>query len=712
MLFISFVDIHGQCPTILVNASATSSSFCAGTSTQLTVSAQVNAGGYIVEPIAYGPVAGSGNPVQLNDDQLSSSLPIGFNFIFFGNVYTNFFICSNGWLSFSSQPAVLLPTPIPSLSYPDNFIAAFFADLNPGTGGSINYFTGGTAPYRELIVNFISVPMYSSGNPVTFQFVLHETSNNIDIHITTQPNYIVGLEGIENDAGTLGLSVPGRNAAQWSATNDAWRFAPGDTILTYAWSPSTGLSDSTIFNPVASPAASTQYIVTATDTAGCTGTDTVDIIVINPLITLAASPQSICEGDTVQLTASAILASTVDYTVTAIPFAPTSTGAGNIINLGDDDVSNMLPIGFLFSFYGNYYTEFAIGSNGFITFDNTANIQGCCAGQMLPNSSNPNNLIAGAWEDLNPPAGGTIKYFNSGTFPFEKLVIQFTNIPHAPARDSVTFEIVLYETTNFIEIHTTLMPGNPHGFWYAHTEGIEDANGLKALAVPGRNSNNTWTATNEARRFSPYGTFTYSWTPLGSLSDPSIYNPVCVPGNTMYYLVTVTDSTGCAGTDSILINVNPIPPPPLITFSSGQLHSSYASGNLWYFQGSVIPGAVLRDYTPLLTGMYAVSFTDTSGCTSISDSVFVTVGIDEIESENNFTVYPNPIGTTLNISSGKYGQFTFLLFDMTSRKILQKDFSTASVLNTSDLASGVYYYQIRNNSGVLSVGRIEKTKAD
>lgn len=55
---------------------------------------------------------------------------------------------------------------------------------------------------------------------------------------------------------------------------------PGST---YAWGPSTGLGDPTIANPVASPAATTSYVVIVTDANGCTGSDTMELIVV-PLI--------------------------------------------------------------------------------------------------------------------------------------------------------------------------------------------------------------------------------------------------------------------------------------------------------------------------------------------------------------------------------------------------------------------------------------------
>ncbi len=713
-LFVSAsLVLSAQCPTIAIVATATPSVFCSGTGSQLSAVAQLQGGGYVVTQIPFAPVAGAGTSVILGDDQLSAMFPIGFNFLFFGAIYNQFNICSNGFISFSAlNSAMLTPLAMPNTSSPNNIIAGSWEDLYPPGGGSIDYFTTGTAPYRKLIVNIINVPHYPAGNPVTMQYILYETSNEIDIHITSSQNTTPVGEGIENATGTLGAAVPGRNAIVWSATNDAWRFSPGDTVLTYSWSPSAGLSDTAIFNPVATPTASTQYIVTATDTNGCTGSDTIDLLVVNPSVTITSTPDTICAGDNTQLSASVIIASTNNYRVDSIPFAPIA-GSGTNVTLGDDEVSGMMPIGFLFSFYGNYYTEFNISSNGFITFDNAAstnNYQGCCAGQLLPNAAHPNNLIAAAWEDYNPQAGGTIQYFNTGIFPNEKLIVQFTNISHAPARDSVTFQIVLCETTNFIEIHTTSMPGNPHGYWYAHTEGIEDAAGLNAITVPGRNSNNTWTATNEAWRFAPTSTVTYAWSPSISLSDSGIYNPVATPATTTTYTLTATDSSGCAGIAIVTIAVNPLPTPPVITFAASQLHSDYATGNQWFLNGVLIAGAVFQDYTPLQIGDYTVTFTDANGCSATSSPYTVTtIGINEIIKADNFSVYPNPVADKfLTISTDKTGVFEFILSDITSRTLMQFSFSNAAIVNTELLAKGIYIYEIKNKSGVVKKGKVEK----
>ena len=53
----------------------------------------------------------------------------------------------------------------------------------------------------------------------------------------------------------------------------------GKEPYTYAWSPSTGLSNATIANPVASPSVTTTYALTVTDANNCKSTDNIMITV-------------------------------------------------------------------------------------------------------------------------------------------------------------------------------------------------------------------------------------------------------------------------------------------------------------------------------------------------------------------------------------------------------------------------------------------------
>jgi gliding motility-associated-like protein len=50
--------------------------------------------------------------------------------------------------------------------------------------------------------------------------------------------------------------------------------------VNYSWNPATGLSDSSAFNPTASPTETTTYVVTITDANGCVSQDSVTIDVL------------------------------------------------------------------------------------------------------------------------------------------------------------------------------------------------------------------------------------------------------------------------------------------------------------------------------------------------------------------------------------------------------------------------------------------------
>ena len=74
---------------------------------------------------------------------------------------------------------------------------------------------------------------------------------------------------------------------------------------TYVWSPTNGLNNPSISNPIASPENSTNYIVKGYDINGCYNEASVRIIVKpSPVVTVWANDSTICTGESVQLEAS------------------------------------------------------------------------------------------------------------------------------------------------------------------------------------------------------------------------------------------------------------------------------------------------------------------------------------------------------------------------------------------------------------------------
>ena len=178
-------------------------------------------------------------------------------------------------------------------------------------------------------------------------------------------------------------------------------------------------------------------------------------------------------------------------------FAPIS-GTATPLSIGDDQGITGIPIGFTFQFYGQPYTTVSVASNGVVGFAGSSS-SACCSGQLIPDATAPNNLIAVVWDDLNPSAGGSVNYFTTGTAPNRRMVINYTGIPVCCTSTSpdVNTQLILKETSNVIEIHTTSITGvNPA------TMGLENANGAKAIAVPGRNRS-AWSIINDFVSFTP-----------------------------------------------------------------------------------------------------------------------------------------------------------------------------------------------------------------
>lgn len=278
--------------------------------------------------------------VSLGDDQVSGAIPIGFNFKFYCNNYLQCYISSNGFISFSPNATngCCSGGSIPTSGSPDDFIAMYWEDLYPPGGGTITYATLGTAPTRTFIMSFNNVPHFSSGNNVTGQIQLHETSNRIVIVGLNLPSDGgTHTQGIENSTGTAGQFVSGRNAANFSLVNDIVIFDPiytacgtlttvvhstlvpvtGNTLIcsgqsttltatggtAYAWTGGTSSSNAAI---IVSPTSNTSYSVSSTNSIGCTATRVVSVTVNGsaPLLTITPSTNSVCIGKTVTLTAS------------------------------------------------------------------------------------------------------------------------------------------------------------------------------------------------------------------------------------------------------------------------------------------------------------------------------------------------------------------------------------------------------------------------
>ena len=103
--------------------------------------------------------------VALTDDSYTPVIPIGFQFDFFGNTYSDLLISSNNYVTFDLANAGgysgwNIAGPIPG-NGTNNSIMAPWQDINPGLGGIVEWGSFGTAPNRVFVVRWYQIPMFS-----------------------------------------------------------------------------------------------------------------------------------------------------------------------------------------------------------------------------------------------------------------------------------------------------------------------------------------------------------------------------------------------------------------------------------------------------------------------------------------------------------------------------------------------------------------------
>ncbi|HEX2617375.1 MAG TPA: lamin tail domain-containing protein, partial [Flavobacteriales bacterium] len=126
-------------PTI-GSVTATPSTICSGSNSQLQVTA---ASGYVVTPVTYGLLSGSATTISTwpvgasgsTDDGFSNAITLPFSFTFNGTAYSQVWVATNGYITFTNPTSVAATdsrsaASMNSATAPNNVIALSYADLN------------------------------------------------------------------------------------------------------------------------------------------------------------------------------------------------------------------------------------------------------------------------------------------------------------------------------------------------------------------------------------------------------------------------------------------------------------------------------------------------------------------------------------------------------------------------------------------------------
>jgi len=492
-------------------------------------------------------------------------------------------------------------------------------------------------------------------------------------------------------------------------------------------------------NPIANPTVYSNttnpqviYVRIQENVNGCYETTSFQLIVVNihNCFDVIDNQNLSCLGDCIELTASYVPANTASYTVESIAYNPQDpfTGLGNIPNFpngGFEYNDTPIDLPFTFNYFGNCYSALKISDQGTITFNTDLT------------SAPYLTTLPDAFEDLNNTIYGLISYgFDTFSAPIDvsygvfgtgtnrRFVVGYNEIPDTdcPAL-SYTFQVVLYETTNVIEVFIKNKPNCASSFSPEALVGIQNENGAIAYTAPGIN-NEAWNGTDIAWRFTPSGdvstmNYVVNWYDSNNtlLNTGVTYQACPTEVGATTYIVKAEDQNGVGATYSDVVTVTVANTSPVIDDITGNneicpgifttlITDSSDSGisYQWELNNSAISGETNASLTTNQTGVYTVIATNSNGCSTMKTitltektGCFIPTGI-------------SPNGDGIN----DYFDITWLkasnikMYNRYGTKVYEKDNYRKEWNGQSDngneLPVGTYYYVLEVQTGNLIKG--------
>lgn len=432
--------------------------------------------------------------------------------------------------------------------------------------GSCTFATGTRTTVRpNMQFSFCpAVPAYTySWTPTTG--VSNPTSSSTTVTPTGNTTYQVNV----TNGGCAGVSTVAVNVVPtFSLTmspnsticqNNTYQLSATPSVAgtyTYSWSPSTGLSNPAISNPVASPASTTVYTVSVTSAAGCTITGTVTVTVSGIAPNLAIGGDNlICPNVPNTLTALVYPAS---CTTTAL--ACTGSTQTITVGTGSSATTTYSPNYTSATAYGNrklyLYTAAELNAMGFTGGGKITSIalkyttvgttltgmvikMGCTSLTQFPDATYVPGLTTVKTAFSQAPLAGWNSYTLTSPYLWDgvsNLLVEFC----VDAAQTGTASSVEYTSTapNYYHIYnnSTSVSGN-----------CSVVTGIRTTVRP----NMQFTFCPAV----PSGSYTYAWSPSTGLSSTNTLSTTSTIGLPVTYSLTVTNG-GCSSTATFPVNID------------------------------------------------------------------------------------------------------------------------------------------------------------
>jgi hypothetical protein len=250
-------------------------------------------------------------------------------------------------------------------------------NVNPAPICSI---TGNSSICPGATTLLTALPASTLANPLTYLWSTTQTTQSITVGAGSYSVVVTNATGCSSVCAILitvePFAIAGVNATICNGSSVTLGSVP-IAGHTYSWSPATGLSSTTIANPVASPSVTTTYTLIETITAtGCQNSNPVTVVVNpSPNCTITGNPV-ICQGQSTQLCVPPVLTSTYLWSTsatsdciivnTAGPYSVTVTNAASCRSICSQAVTvNPLPIASIIT--ANGATTFCAGGSVTLT---------------------------------------------------------------------------------------------------------------------------------------------------------------------------------------------------------------------------------------------------------------------------------------------------------------------------------------------------------
>jgi gliding motility-associated-like protein len=498
------------------------------------------------------------------------------------------------------------------------------------TPTGLQTFSQGFIPYKPVILS-------ATTGPVSWYIdtVLVGTGDTLKVSPTTTTTYTATISGgcIGNSSAKATVTV-NSNIAQ-AGPNDT--ICSGKSIvlhgsanggtppLTYTWTPAATLTGANTANPTASPASTTNYVLSIRDSSGCLSHDTVSVLVPSPLVLNMFSNPASCSG---VATAQAKVTTAGGYPPYSFSWSPGIGSASSVYpNLGPG------------TYTVNVTDHAGCGGNGTVTITQPV-ILTATSGSQTPHCATTDGKC---WAI---PSGGTPPFtYSWNTVPSQNTDTAF----HV---GSGTYCLTLKDAGGCVDtICITVL--NASGLTAAIT----------AFSNPKCNSSCDGSAT--GLQIGGSAPFAYLWNTSPSQTTASA-NALCAGT----HILKITDANGCSDTASITLTQ----PQPLIVTASvpatlciGQSASLTASASggvpAYTFNWSppAFSGSTLT-VSPSQTSTYTLTVTDAHACSGIQQTITVAVN-PPLEVTVSGAADSLCIGTSTTLSASGTGgdnQFSYI----------------------------------------------------